>query len=109
MSQAGFGRDALKCQALLDEQALLSCMAYVDLNPVRAAMAKTPVASSHTSIRHRINHWQDAANDSPGRVDIDRSDEPFQPDNLHAFVGNLRQPISKGIIFNLLDYLQLVD
>jgi len=42
-------------QALKTEEALLSCMAYVDLNPVRAGMAETPETSDYTSIRERIH------------------------------------------------------
>jgi REP element-mobilizing transposase RayT len=42
-------------QALLTEEALLSCMVYVDLNPVRAGIATTPEESDHTSIQERVN------------------------------------------------------
>ena len=53
-----FWESRFKCQALLDEAAIATCMVYVDLNLVRAGLAATPEDSDFTSIQERIRAWQ---------------------------------------------------
>ena len=89
-----------KSQALLDEQALAACMAYVDLNPIRAGIADTLEDSDHTSVQSRIK----ALLTKPiGETEV------HQPQSLLAFVGNPREPMPIGLPFNLDEYLQLLD
>jgi REP element-mobilizing transposase RayT len=49
-----FWEGRFKCQALLDDAAVIAAMAYVDLNPVRAGMCETLEDSQHTSARRRF-------------------------------------------------------
>ncbi|CAD5291812.1 transposase [Alteromonas sp. 38] len=88
-----FWEGRFKSQALLDESALAACMAYVDLNPVRAKIAKTPETSAHTSIQYRINAAR------VGKT----------PKRLMPFAGSPKQNMFQGLPFTLPDYLQLVD
>jgi hypothetical protein len=89
-----------KSQALLDEKALAACMAYVDLNPVRAGLAQTPEQSEYTSIAERT---KPLAQD-PGQTDVAET-----PDGLFPFAGYPRQEMPKGLPLRLKDYLELVD
>jgi len=85
-----FWEGRFKSQALLDERALLSCMTYVDLNPIRAAMAKTPEQSDFTSIQARIQLKE------PIRLALFRDQVP-------------KNHRDEAIPFYLPDYLELVD
>ena len=96
-----FWEGRFKSQALLDEKALMACMAYVDLNPVRAKMAKTPETSAHTSIKRRCE-----AARSEGRVAGVVAKQPCQ---LERFVGYPKANMPAGLPFRLTDYLELVD
>ena len=90
-----FWEGRYQSQALLDEAALLTCMAYVDLNPVRAKMAKTPETSDYTSIQERAAQ---ACSDSA------RKQVPhLKPLRLQG------QNPGAAIPFALSSYLELVD
>lgn len=53
-----------RSQALLDEAALVACMAYVDLNPIRAKLCKTLEQSEFTSIQERLKVFGNKAKEA---------------------------------------------
>ena len=87
-----FWEGRFKCQALLDEQAVLSCMAYVDLNPIRAGIAHDLSGSEHTSIHHRLQHVETRTRSLKAR--------------LRPLAGTLLAPV---LSLRTVDYLELVD
>jgi hypothetical protein len=84
-----FWEGRFKCQALLDDAAVLACMAYVDLNPIRAGMASSLEASDHTSIKARMI-----------RLRADIADAELEP---------VAGPASSGLSLSLGEYLELAD
>lgn len=87
-----FWEARFKCQTLLDETAVLSAMAHVDLNPVRARICDTFEDSAHTSARARL----DSIEKEPCQVD-----QPLAPVLGERGFGVLA--------LKQRDYLELVD
>jgi REP element-mobilizing transposase RayT len=105
-----FWESRFTSQALKSEEALLSCMAYVDLNPVRAGVADRPETSSHTSIRERLQpefDLQQAIDDQTECGDLLDFQAPLKP--LLRFEKRLVNKPQTGILFNFEEYLVLID
>jgi hypothetical protein len=91
-----FWEGRFKSQALLDAAALLSCMAYVDLNPVRAGIAQRLEDSDYTSIQARIRQLKSQQEEeTPALMLFDAN----ETDQQHP----MKLP------YGLKDYLELVD
>jgi len=105
-----FWESRFTSQALKSEEALLSCMAYVDLNPVRAGIADTPEHSEHTSIRERLQpefNLRQAIVGQTERGDLLDFTSALKP--LLPFENRLTNELQKGILFSFEEYLALVD
>ncbi|WP_026280651.1 transposase [Thioalkalivibrio sp. ALE9] len=98
-----FWEGRYKSQALLDDAAVLTCMSYVDLNPVRAGMADTPEASDFTSIQQRIRALAREGQEQGGPAC--EGDEP----RLTVLGLEGDDPHGNAVAFTTEDYLELVD
>jgi REP element-mobilizing transposase RayT len=110
-----FWQSRFSSQALLDEAAVLTAMAYVDLNPIRAGIAETPEESDYTSIQQRIAEWRERQMRAMGDTV-----EPRNPASetaslektivkLPGFRGDSDRTDKAGIPYSTADYLELVD
>ncbi|TDJ68666.1 MAG: transposase [Proteobacteria bacterium] len=94
-----FWEARFKSQALLDETALLSAMAYVDLHPIRAKRANAIEQSDFTSAQHR---WRAVHS----RTTTAR--ERHKP-RLLPFIAAEHRHSLDHLPFNLKDHLDLID
>jgi REP element-mobilizing transposase RayT len=105
-----FWESRFTSQALKSDEALLSCMVYVDLNPVRAKMADTPEHSEYTSIQERLQHrfnLQQAIDDQTDCGDLLDFTASLKP--LLPFENRLTNELQNGILFSFEEYLALID
>ena len=94
-----FWQSRFRAVRLLDEAALLACAAYVDLNPIRAAMAETLEQSDYTSVQRRIQSFSPTNDNSTSAISATSQPKKEISDNLvggvrSAAIGNEEVPQS---------------
>lgn len=93
-----FWEGRFKSQALLDEAALVSCMAYVDLNPIRAGVSESLEESDFTSIQERLEEYQAREKDKNTGMWL----KPLVQENQRTSFATL--PIRETNYFELVDW-----
>lgn len=114
-----FWEGRYKSIAILDQEALLTTCAYIDLNPVAAGKASLPETSPYTSVRQRVRHARAqgklAALKRSARGTVSGSRAAGRVEETHWLCpledrrrqGSVREGMLEG--FSLGSYLLLVD
>jgi REP element-mobilizing transposase RayT len=103
-----FWEARFKSQALVGDMAILACMGYVELNPIRAGIAKDLNTSAFTSIKERIDALIAADNEVEKGGDEDKKAKYtlFQPEGLLPFG---HKDSKDEMCFSLVDFIDMVD
>ncbi len=111
-----FFQDRFHATRIVDEASLLACAAYVDLNPIRAAMAETLEQSDHTSVQRRIESA--TADRDDDMLVTNRRDSFLAPVSIDERFGEIGPSVSKSgkrcsdkgfLPMSLEDYLETLD
>ncbi len=105
-----FWESRFTSQALTTEEALLSCMAYVELNPIRANMADSPETSDYTSLQERVKptfNLAEAIKAQSSQGELRYFSTSLKP--LLHFEQSQSDSPQKGIPLAFDSYLELVD
>ncbi|MEJ2446005.1 MAG: transposase [Exilibacterium sp.] len=105
-----FWESRFTSQALTTEEALLSCMAYVELNPIRANMADSPETSDYTSLQERVKptfNLAEAIKAQSSQGELRYFSTSLKP--LLHFEQSQSDAPQKGIPLAFDAYLELVD
>lgn len=98
---------------ICDEATLLACAAYVDLNPIRAALAETLEGSDYTSAQRRIESLRDR--ETSGDLAADRFLAPIELNEQSHGIGpavscSSYRASDKGFLsITEIEYIQLLD
>lgn len=103
-----FWEGRFRSQALLDEAGLLTCMSYVDLNPIRAGISANLEESTFTSIQQRLSERAQQIEKAAEFGGLPTTNQPARLPNLIPFA-DAESSVSEDLLpIGLSDYVDLL-